>query len=77
MDSIVSLVRQVERGTEKHVGDAALMMGGGVIRQEAYRRVIVDMLAERGVRFGVEQVVQDVAGEGALGLVAKARAKAA
>ena len=48
-------------------------MGGGVIRQEAYKGVIVKMLAEEGVRFGVEQVVEDVAGEGTMGLVEKGR----
>lgn len=46
-----------------------------MIRQDAYRGVIVQMLAEEGVKFGVEQVVGDVAGEGAMGLVEKGRTK--
>lgn len=71
--SIVSIVRQMEKTRGKKVGEASLGMGGGVIRQPAYRKVVVDMLADEGVRFGVEQVVDDVAGEGAMGLVEKAR----
>ncbi len=63
----------MERKRGKKVSEAALMMGGGVIRQQAYKEVIVGMLREQGVRFGVEQVVDDVAGEGAMGLVEKAR----
>ena len=62
----------MERGGFK-VADAALIMGGGVIRQDAYKGVIVEMLAEEGIRFGVEQVVDDVAGEAVMGLVEKAR----
>ena len=65
----------MEKTRSKHAGEAALIMGGGVIRQEAYKGVIVKMLAEDGVRFGVEQVVEDVAGEGAMGLVEKGRTK--
>jgi len=74
--SIVSIVRQMERTRGKKAREAALVMGGGVIRQEAYQGVIIDMLADEGVRFGVEQVVEDVAGDGAMGLVEKSRTMA-
>ena len=65
----------MERTQRKKASEAALVLGGGVIRQDAYRGVIVQMLAEEGVKFGVEQVVGDVAGEGAMGLVEKGRTK--
>jgi hypothetical protein len=75
VDSIISLVRQMER-TGKDVSKAALVLGGGVIRQESYREVVVDLLIEGGVEFGVIEVVNDVAEEGVKGLVERARAKA-
>ena len=51
------------------------MMAGGVIRQPAYRQIILDSLRAQGIVFGVEHVVDDVAAEGAMGLVARAEAK--
>jgi hypothetical protein len=72
VDSIISLVRQMER-TGKDVSKAALVLGGGVIRQECYRRVVEDLLIEGGVEFGVVEVVNDVAEEGVKGLVERAR----
>lgn len=75
VDSILSLVRQLmkERGCE--LNQAALVMGGGVIRQESYRAVVRKLLAEGGVVFGTESVAGDVAGEAVMGLVARAKAK--
>lgn len=73
VDSIISLVRQMER-TGKDVSKAALMLGGGVIRQESYRQVVETLLLEGGVEFGVIEVVNDVAGEGVGGLVERAKA---
>ncbi|GFZ51969.1 hypothetical protein JCM24511_09739 [Saitozyma sp. JCM 24511] len=102
VESIVSMVRQVEResgatrgsrtngtGTEngeeegkrtnaekrRQVRGAGLVMGGGVIRQDEYRRVVLDMLRDRGVVFGKEATVGDVAAEGVRGLVEKARVR--
>jgi len=75
VDSIISLVRQMER-TGKDVSKAALVLGGGVIRQDCYREVVVDLLIEGGVEFGVIEVVSDVAEEGVKGLVERAQAKA-
>ena len=75
MDSIISLVRQMER-TGKDVSKAALVLGGGVIRQDSYREVVVDLLFEGGVEFGVIEVVNDVAEEGVNGLVERAKPKA-
>lgn len=72
VDSIISLVRQMER-TGKDVSKAALMLGGGVIRQESYRQVVENLLLEGGVEFGVIEVVNDVAGEGVGGLVERAK----
>ena len=45
------------------------MMGGGLIRQSSYRKVIIDALAREGIVFKVEQTVDDVAGDGALGIL--------
>lgn len=59
----------------KRLEDAAIIMGGGVIKQEPYTRVVLELLAEQGVKFGVEEVVRDVVGEGVRGLVEKARSK--
>jgi hypothetical protein len=47
-----------------------------VIRQGSYRDVVVDLLLEGGVEFGVIEVVNDVAEEGVKGLVERAKAKA-
>lgn len=73
VDSIVSLIRQLERERGVSLRTGALVMGGGVIRQASYRGVVRELLGRGGVAFGVESVVEDVAGEGALGLVEKAR----
>lgn len=72
VDSIISLVRQMER-TGKDVSKAALVLGGGVIRQESYRQVVENLLLEGGVEFGVVEVVGDVAGEGVRGLRERAK----
>ena len=50
-------------------------MAGGVIRQPAYRKVILDGLRAAGVEFDINVVVDDVAGQGALGLVERAKAE--
>jgi hypothetical protein len=62
-------------GSGKDVSKAALVLGGGVIRQECYREVVVDLLLEGGVEFGVVEVVNDVAEEGVKGLVERAKAR--
>ena len=55
--------------------EAALMMGGGVIRQESYMNVVLDGLKKEGIVFGVKETVGDVAGEGVMGLVERARGR--
>lgn len=72
---IVSLVRQLCRSSAKsrNVGEAGLVMGGGVLRQAAYKDVMLRVLKESGVEFAWAETVEDVAGEAALGLVEKAR----
>ncbi|KAK4689411.1 EEF1A lysine methyltransferase 2, partial [Tremellales sp. Uapishka_1] len=67
---IISLTREATKKGKK-VEDAALVFGGGVIRQKAYRDVVERLLEEAGLRFGRTEVVEDVAGAGALGLVQK------
>lgn len=62
--------------TGKDVSKAALVLGGGVIRQECYRKVVEDLLFEGGVEFGVIEVVNDVAEEGVKGLVERAKERA-
>jgi hypothetical protein len=49
------------------------MMGGGVIRQTAYKNVVLKGLEERGVVFGVNEGVEDVVGLGVMGLVERGR----
>lgn len=84
VQSIVSLARQLTRHPGKQqqqqpsrrLEDAAIVMGGGVIRQKAYRDVVLALLKEQGVVFGREVVTDDVAGEGAVGLAEKAKREA-
>ena len=68
VDSIEDLL-----GGERDTKKAALIIGGGVGRQDSYRDTIVDLLRDRGVVFGRVEVVGDVAGEGCLGLVARSK----
>lgn len=74
--SIIALVRQLwgmslDAHAKASMNQAMLVCGGGVIRQDKYRAVIVGMLKEEGVEFGRVEVTDDVGGEAALGLVAK------
>lgn len=77
VQSIVSLARQLTRHGQheqlRRLQDAAIVMGGGVIRQKAYRDVVLALLKDQGVVFGREVVTDDVAGEGAIGLAEKAK----
>ncbi|KAK8845596.1 hypothetical protein IAR55_006312 [Kwoniella newhampshirensis] len=78
--SIAPLVSQILRkpmdgGKERRMEEAGLVMGGGVIRQAAYREVLIKELKGLGVEFGKMEVLSDVAGEGALGLVEKAKGR--
>lgn len=58
----------------RSLSDAVLVCGGGVIRQDAYRAVFLDVCAAQGVVFGNGVVVvEDVAGTAALGLVQRAK----
>ncbi|ORY29309.1 hypothetical protein BCR39DRAFT_532226 [Naematelia encephala] len=76
--SIVSLVRQLlEADANRRLEDGAIVMGGGVIQQEAYRDVVLELLKKEGIVFGVVEQVGDVAGEGVMGLVEKAKKTAA
>lgn len=72
--SIVHLVKQLadrplENGEKRSLERATLVCGGGCIRQDAYRDVILRLCAAEGVEFGTVSVVPDVAGGAALGLV--------
>jgi hypothetical protein len=67
------LARPLPNGAARSLKDATLVAGGGVIRQEAYRKLFFDICAKEGVVFGNVQVVDDVGGKAALGLVDKAR----
>ena len=81
--SAVSLVKQLEGQvsltgqTQRRVGDAAVIMAGGVIRQPAYRDLVLSRLREQGVEFGMESVMDDVAGEAVMGLVERAHRRCA
>jgi hypothetical protein len=66
---------KVEKGWR--VREAGLILGGGVIRQPSYREVVLRMLSEQGVTFGTVVTVEDVAEEGARGLVERARGRRA
>lgn len=77
-DSVVYLAKQVLRcplpdGTPRSLETATLVAGGGIIRQEAYRSVFLEACAQQNVYFPNVQVVDDVGGMAALGLVEKAR----
>ncbi|WWD22544.1 hypothetical protein CI109_107037 [Kwoniella shandongensis] len=74
--SIAPLVKQLTKpGNERKMEQAGLVMGGGVIRQPAYREVLMKQLKDMGVEFGKMEVLSDVAGEGVLGLVEKAKGR--
>ncbi len=47
------------------VSKSGLSVTGGVIKQEAYRKVLAEELAVLGVNFGWIEVVDDAAGMGA------------
>lgn len=76
--SAVQLVRQMERRGVKRgeCGEPSgrapmLVCGGGCLRQEHYRALVLDICRAEGVTFDEVAVVEDVAGEAALGLVAR------
>lgn len=76
--SIVAVVRQLLRqplpdGSARTLQQAVFTCCGGVVRQDAYRRVLLEMCADEGVRFGTVEPVSDVARAAAEGLVARAR----
>lgn len=75
--STVSLVHQLCKpkadGTSRDVSEAGIVLGGGVLRQAEYRDVMMRYLKAKGVQFAWAEVVEDVAGQGVLGLVEKAR----
>lgn len=73
--SAVQLVRQMEqiRGVKAGV-PPMLICGGGCIRQEHYRALVLELCKAEGVKFGNVAVVDDVAGEAAMGLVARGSA---
>ena len=89
VNDVVSLVNQLAPSTLpttpmsatspgpkcKDLREAGLVLGGGVIRQSCYQEVVLSLLRDRGIEFGVVETVKDVAGEGVMGLVAKARAR--
>lgn len=61
--------KSLPSGEKRTLQDATLVCGGGCIRQQSYRSVLLRMCAEQGVEFGTVSVVADVAGGAALGLV--------
>ncbi|TXT10731.1 hypothetical protein VHUM_02236 [Vanrija humicola] len=65
--------RPLPDGSARSFANAALIMGGGVIRQDAYRSVFLKVCKDAGVEFGHLAVVDDVGGKGALGLVDRAK----
>ncbi|KAL1409032.1 Protein-lysine N-methyltransferase efm4 [Vanrija albida] len=76
--SVVRIAKQMAAkplpdGSVRSFADAALIMGGGVIRQDAYRSVFLKVCKDAGVEFGHLAVVDDVGGKGALGLVDRAK----
>jgi hypothetical protein len=77
--SIVSLAHQICRrpitggGKVRKIREAGMVLGGGVLRQGVYREAMLKCLKDNGVDFAWSEVVEDVAAEGALGLVEKAR----
>jgi hypothetical protein len=72
---IASLAKQLCRHPtrKRYLAEAGIVMGGGVLRQAPYRDVLLRHLQERGIQFAWEELVEDVAGQGALGLAEKAR----
>lgn len=77
-DSVIYLAKQLlprrlPDGSERKLENATLVAGGGVIRQDAYRALFLEACAKEGVVFGNVQVVDDVGGKAALGLVHKAQ----
>jgi hypothetical protein len=75
---VVSLVHQLRPralpdGSVRSLHNATLVTGGGVMRQDAYRALFVEVCASQGVVFGNVQMVEDVGGTAVLGLVDKAR----
>lgn len=77
-DSIVQLTRQLLKrplpdGSERTLESAVFTCCGGVVRQEAYRRVLLDMVAAEGIEFGAVEAISDVARSGAEGLVARSK----
>lgn len=65
--------KPLPNGQARTLTSASLVCGGGVVRQDAYRKVLLDMCRARGVEFGAVEVVDDVAGQAAWGLVERAR----
>lgn len=57
----------------RKVSEAGIVLGGGVLRQAVYREAMLRYLKDNEVEFAWSEVVEDVAGEGALGLVEKAK----
>lgn len=76
--AIVHLTRQLAdrplpNGEKRTLEEASLVCGGGCIRQDAYRAVLLSKCAESGVVFGDVSIVADVAGGAALGLADRSR----
>jgi hypothetical protein len=70
---IAAVARQaVIMGCEP-VERAGLSVTGGVIKQDEYRKVLVEELAALGVNFGWIEVVDDAAGMGATAIALNAR----
>lgn len=75
-DSVVQLVRQLLRrplpdGSVRTLQNAVFTCCGGVVRQDAYRRCLLDMVAAEGIEFGIVEPISDVARSGAEGLVVR------
>lgn len=65
------LARPLPDGSQRSLQNAVFTCCGGVVRQEAYRRCLLDMVKEEGIEFGAIEPVSDVARSGAEGLVAR------
>lgn len=75
---VISLVNQLlpralPDGSVRRLDNATLVTGGGVVQQDAYRALLVEVCAQQNVVFGHVQMVDDVGGDAVLGLVNKAR----
>jgi hypothetical protein len=69
----MAVIKRAQKEGRK-VEDAALVFGGGVARQELWREIVLGTLAERGVSgWGSVEVVDDVVGNGVMGLVERAK----